>query len=1620
MVNRYPVGDFPFDDRELERLLREQEDERARTRSLNVPPSGFNAQPGIVPLSMWREVQQQEFLVTSGQTILEEDGKDLAFNDLVDEIPISTGRERIQRLQAMDEAEQLRTRGSINFDNRAGAEARTRMTEIFSRPLDREARQRTFRNLIGERFEGDQDVAFSPAGRVTRVYDLLSAPKNSGIPDLFGADFQQETLEVTRWLLDNDADLAHKYRSGRLLQRMEQEPPLTFNEFADTIKTAPLRGLGEFAEFLEERIDQPFRQAILKPFFKGMIAVEYLTGADWLIGDVGEAIGRGEEPTGVAGEAFKAVVAPSFLIFGPAGRTGLVLAASLRTTKVARAVPILEALSRADVAVETGVVATIKLPFRGVALGARTGNQVFRHASEELTEAFRSLDLPGQWANFAANRPLRVVSDVDFMGAMRTLEEGVQARPVLAGSQFGPFTTRVAEANIPSGTIAAQGEDAASHFSETSMEVLRVIDLAERTQPLVTGFLERAGHMPILGPAVRGVGGLWTNAVNINPQLHIVYRAFSDFLHHEAVQIDTQLGDFMQQFRGEFGNLTGVTPRLVLKEGVVRNSAHDGIYGTLLDAIERPNLYDLNPAQQKLINDFQTFLDTDIDATISMGGNWERTWNNYVPHADVRDAGRRYTYDSAITGSAPAPREYASAAERLTNTGTPANPITGNGFQPVLDIETLYRARLYGSARERANQVLINGVRGLADDVTVEAGRKAGFSDIKGIMPELSGLQFTDEMAANVQRLFGEDALRGHMGPEVLESFRQLMLSTDASFLSIHGQLAFMSTSPHVFVRSIPTVVHAFMSTDFYVNYAKEHAANFSRFTRSGGKLATAGNRDEYSVDIWRRAADATFTRLEAKVGTTGAEVLTRAFPLPTAIPRFTAAMNERGFQRAVTIFRINNFENNVQFAALLSDDVAMAARAGRPIPTNLGDFFFLAEAALRSTKFDPELLYGAAARITNSTIPIVNMADFALSQTRRAWERLALISPSFFRGPLELTQAALTDFGPRGMLARRAAINMATMGSVMVATLNTAFGCANVQDSLNPTSNDFWKVCTPWGNFTIGATYRGLARAIIGADNPVQGLTDWGEGRQGIGVSAGGDLLTNEDFFGNSIWDNADSAAQKVLSAGQHLAEGVIPLPGQAAVEGVRDNLSAEEFAFTVGGAFLGVNAYPPSPFDERDRSVRNELSAGDIAFEHIDAKLIDGYFDLPLTQQLAWDTRHPDVAAAILDRGNSAHAEYRRIAEGNIQGEATNVRAAFEQLREGSISARTLLDAVSAAKTAVWVANRTAAELLKLDVPIDLQDPDPNQRAVAEFYNVFSGTCSVRVETTGEVSDRINQDCVARELFRLENGHYAPEIAEEFEGWTAEQREWVEQDTGSARKRLAQEVPAMAAVIDLQDELSQSPYWGLEQGVWDSLSDTSPLRQQFATYDAYQSHIWGLIAEDSKATELTTGFTNLEQLSGVVKDFIQAYLGTKDFALGLTGIDYMQLARPQQRNALIDSNPRLGAILVALGYRTLNSFSQQRRFVLQDPNKGNLPGILQTLSEASLVPDGADPAATTTQIGRPTSAESIRALDLFRTTTMTQAEIGTELNISTRAVEAIVFRARQAGESVDRPSTT
>lgn len=1610
MSHRYPVGDFPFDDRELERLLREQEDERARARSLNVPPVGFNAQPGIVPLSMWREVQQQEFLTSAGQTILEEEGRDLAFNDLVDEIPRATGREKIQT--------------QWNFDNRQREEARERMTRAFSRPIDPTAPGRRPRpefdlqgdpSAVGggivafERLDPNNEFTTFDFENIRRVRLEITSKNNL-------RNLTQNDIPIVEWLMKQDPEIAAKYESGfrRLSLDRLRLPSTSFGGRLGVLAATPLRGLGEFGEFLENNIDRPFRNNVLQPIMQWGLDLEEATGWDWLVGDIGEAIAKGEDPTGITGEIYKMFATPSIVLGGPAGRGGIAVTNFVRTTRaintpfVRPTIRALEVVSRADVAIETAAIAALKVPFRATAQGLRTGNQAVTAASEVMLAQFRRLNLPESMAHYAASRPPSLVPDEQFfalverfqaaLGRRTALTTPPAAQPEVAGGAFGPTTARVAETQIQGFNPSTIGAEQLGKQSDVPDEVLAFIDRAERTQPIVTGFVEKMGHAPIIGDLINRGGSLWTDAAKTPTPLHIFHRAYSDYVHREAVGLEARLGPFLQAFRREFGKLDRPTSKLTINPDAILTPVENRIYGTVMDAVERPNFYALTDSQLDLINDFQRYLDTDIESTLAMGGSWGRVYNNYVTHTDVRDLGTRWSWNPKIKGTTPEPREFPTMGRRLLDQGVPEAPKLGNGYEPYLDFEATMRARLLASARERGNRIIINGVRSLGEPDIVHKG---GFRSID-VIPELGGLQFDNALAAHVERLFTPDKLRGNPLVTGLEAARQIMLSVDTSFITIQGQLAFLMTSPVQFAKTVPTAAKALMSTDFYVDFMARNEELLLQAAEDGKRFAIPGAKGEFNADIWETIARRQQEVLERFVGEKAATILTRTTPL--ALPNMVSAINEAGFQRLMTVLGLSKYKNNLDFLGLMADDLATRQAAGIPFPSNLGDLAFLAEAAVRRGKVDRRVLGAAAARDANATIPMVNMSDFALSETRRTFERLALISPSFFRAPLQMVQSALTDAGPRGMLARRSTVNMVATGSLLVAGMNEAFGCANVEDSLNPAHRDFWRVCTPWGNFSIGGAYRSLAATILRSDgDPVLAMKEWAEGRAGVLPRGALDIATNQDFYGNAITDVAGGSIGSIPDIAAHLAGGIAPLPFQEAARGFSEGLPPDEFAFLVGGQLAGLNVNPPSPFDERDRLVRAALLRGVIDFEHIDADSINSYFDLPLAEQIAFDARHPKLTERIAERGKSAFAEYAREADKNIESAATNVRADFERFREGAIDGEALREGIDDALTQIFLENRQAAESAGLDTPSDLESEDLNKRAVAEFYNVFTGTCVITVQATDTVSDRVDNDCVARELALLEKT------------WTPEQREWVDLDTGSARKKLFLQVPAAGVVLDLRSELSQSGYWDIEHEVWTVEWANTPITERFATYDAYQAHLRSVLASNPLITDRLEEFTSLEQISGPLKDAVERHLRENDETFA--GVDRMKQMRSGLRDQLIFTSPRLGAILVTLGYREFSGFKADLRgFVEVEIEK--LRADLETLP---IVPtDPSDETPTTTQIGRPVSAESVRALDLWRTTNMTQAEIGTELNISTKAVESIVFRARRDGEPVARPSIT
>lgn len=378
-----------------------------------------------------------------------------------------------------------------------------------------------------------------------------------------------------------------------------------------------------------------------------------------------------------------------------------------------------------------------------------------------------------------------------------------------------------------------------------------------------------------------------------------------------------------------------------------------------------------------------------------------------------------------------------------------------------------------------------------------------------------------------------------------------------------------------------------------------------------------------------------------------------------------------------------------------------------------------------------------AAVDIVTKIIPVINPSRLGQSAYRAQLARVPFTSISFLRKPVELTLDASRAFAKmvlrkpltiRERLATKFAIRFAasvqalsTGSAVIAAQMQGTSKEQAVKDTL-PGGRYFMSVVFPDGSaIPIGGPYRSLINAILprevkGAPFPVPfaRIGQFIKGKITPALSTQIDVATNQDFFGNRITSPNASVAENLLRIIAYEAEGVLPLaPGEVA-GGIRTGETPGRIGRNVVSQFLGSPFRQPSVFNQATQEIFPGRNFSDLD-ENYQRDIVT-----------ASDFLAPDIKRY---RENTL-----RLRPQSIQG----AFAQFDAIDEGVFAALSAL-ADSRAKRigGVWYTRRVVsdqyfailaaarnekngvARALEFEYePSDVNDPDPNRRALAQWF--------------------------------------------------------------------------------------------------------------------------------------------------------------------------------------------------------------------------------------------------------------------------------------------------------------
>jgi len=414
-----------------------------------------------------------------------------------------------------------------------------------------------------------------------------------------------------------------------------------------------------------------------------------------------------------------------------------------------------------------------------------------------------------------------------------------------------------------------------------------------------------------------------------------------------------------------------------------------------------------------------------------------------------------------------------------------------------------------------------------------------------------------------------------------------------------------------------------------------------------------------------------------------------------------------------------------------------------------------------------------------------------------------------------------------------------------------------------------------------------------------------------------------------------------------------------------------------------IGLRTSPQTPIEKRDELTRIDAEA-DVIEARPDGKPTEGYQDLNAEQKRDFDARHPEVTGKIRQRGEYS-ARVDDLLARNIE---SDIQPAVDQwLQDGNTGL--LLATIDGTNNFLAKSSGEIAREIGIAAESDLESTNVLDRATAQYYNIFIETCGV--------NDRA---CVSRELDRLED--FVWPALELENGWDPGSiQEWVNDNTGRTRGRLAAAHPVVRKLFDFRTELEETGYFDTREVAFSELRENPQVQALFEQI----SEDTGMPMEFQRYEEYVD-FRISERADSLGADpAIFGNRGSNIFLQSDPIIRLIEAASQARREALSANNPRLEALLVLLGLK-----ATPRRSLLIAANE-ELETLRQEVRDAA---DPPDEQPTTTRVGnagRPIDPDTPQILQMVRDG-VSQSEIGRQLGLSRQAVRNRIARARTRGE--------
>lgn len=492
----------------------------------------------------------------------------------------------------------------------------------------------------------------------------------------------------------------------------------------------------------------------------------------------------------------------------------------------------------------------------------------------------------------------------------------------------------------------------------------------------------------------------------------------------------------------------------------------------------------------------------------------------------------------------------------------------------------------------------------------------------------------------------------------------------------------------------------------------------------------------------------------------------------------------------------------------------------------------------LEAQGIDPIAARAAAGDIVTKAIPQLNPSRAGLSASQALWQRAPFTSVAFIRQPAALMADAATAYvklGLRQTLTPREKL-AATLVTKLIGTV-TALSVASViadaqmrnddietrvKNAINPTSPDFWSIYAPGTGFRIpiGGPYRALVRAVVPREVdtpggkawiPFAGLPQYLANRATPAIKTQVDLIRNQDFFRHRIVTG--DFPMNIIQALQYEVEGILPITAGEVAGGLRRGESARELAAEGVSGFMGASAIPESAFAVKNRIAQQRYGAGYTDLEPSQQKVID---NLP-------EVKKAEARSPFADPGQAA---LKQIDADRLAGEQQAV-ARYQQTGDS----RAFREQVSAIQTEAAIRRAQADSDFGIFKQSGKLPSDPGKAALVQYYAVFD-----KARLAGGILDWETLDA---EMASLEAG------------WTAEQKAYVERNTGPA---MAEHVPEVAQLLADKKKIADSGYWTISDRVLQRWLEDNDATGYPTTWDAFTAYVRQRVAEALQQQGITS----------------------------------------------------------------------------------------------------------------------------------------------------------------------